>query len=115
MDVKSSQNNSIQEIEEYISKERQEDPRFSPGKTSSGGFMYPPVHRKLIEKFVSEIKGMKRGNTNDFPNENAVDKVQSLLKTNNLPICLQFMERYGNRSLNGKERARMKVSNAEGT
>ena len=67
MDVKSSQNNSIQEIEEYISKERQGDPRFSPGKTSSGGFMYPPAHRKLIEKFVSEIKGMKRGNTNDCP------------------------------------------------
>ena len=49
---------AISMIEEYITTEYCSDPRFTRGITTSGSFKFPPGHKKLIQRFLSEQKAI---------------------------------------------------------
>ena len=56
MDTSDSSGNSLQEIEEFISTELIDDPRFARGITNRSVFKFLPGHRKRIIEFVHQIK-----------------------------------------------------------
>lgn len=60
MDISSKQDNSLQLIEEFVSSEYPNDPRFSRGVTASGSFKFPPGHRQSIEKFIKDIREQRK-------------------------------------------------------
>ena len=51
MDTSNSPGNSLQEIEEFISTEFLDDPRFARGITNRSVFKFLPAHRKRIIDF----------------------------------------------------------------
>ena len=56
MDTSDSPGNSLQELEEFISTELIDDPRFARGITNRSVFKFLPGHRKRIIEFVHQIK-----------------------------------------------------------
>ena len=56
MDTSNSPGNSLEEIEQFISTEFIDDPRFVRGITSRSIFKFLPGHRKRIIDFVEQVK-----------------------------------------------------------
>ena len=56
MDTSNSPGNSLEEIEQFISTEFIDDPRFARGITSRSVFKFLPGHRRRIIDFVQQIK-----------------------------------------------------------
>ena len=71
MDISKNPGNSLEEIEQFISSEFKDDPRFERGITSKSGFKFLPGHRLRILDFVSKIK-LNQGKR--FKNKRSADK-----------------------------------------
>ena len=61
MDTSSEPGNSLQVIEEFISNEHPNDPKFTRGTMATGMFKFPPGHRHTITKFVKDVKQLQEG------------------------------------------------------
>lgn len=62
LDVSDKPGNSLEEIEEFITKEHPDDSQFSRACSATSAptctFKLPPGHRKRVQKFVEDVKSM---------------------------------------------------------